>query len=130
MKIKNVVLCALIIIFGIVLLTPLPGCSNSPGSSGSSSSSPPSISVVGNWNLTILWSGGHSPESSTITFAADGSFSDSEGGSGTWSLNGNSISWVYPSPHTTYTGTGSSTSMSGTMNSPVAGPGTWTAYKL
>jgi hypothetical protein len=84
-------------------------------------------SIVGTWTLTYNWG---APSTSSITFAANGTFSSSSGSTGTWALSGNAISWTYTSG-TRYVGTvnSSCTSMSGTMIAFDGSTGTWSATR-
>ena len=86
-------------------------------------------SIVGDWTLNYDWNCDGSSNTATITFAADGTFTTSGGGSGTWTQNGDQVQWVYDNG-TTYDGTISGDTMSGTMVGYTGSTGCWDATRI
>jgi len=87
--------------------------------------------IVGSWNLNFRWTNSGSTGATVITFSGNkksGSFQSSVY-TGTYTVNGKNVTWVY-SGGTTYTGNFTDkNSMSGTMVDYNGNPGTWTATK-
>ena len=63
------------------------------------------MSVPGTWNLYYDWTCGGNYANDTTTFNNDGTFSDSQGGSGKWTSNDGQLLFQYNnSLHTSYEG--------------------------
>ena len=71
--------------------------------------------VIDDWVVYYDWDCNGSPGSAVITFSADHTFTDSQGGSGTWNLNNSEIVWIYSPSGTQYTGLIAGNYMAGTM---------------
>jgi len=88
----------------------------------------PVASIVGLWNILYDWSCDGLPGSTWIEFFNGGTFNNGEGYSGTWTQNGNQVEFVYTNG-TTYTGTFSGDTMTGTMDSLSGFTGCWDATR-
>ena len=82
------------------------------------------IDALGEWTVYYDWGCTGFPGSATIIFNPDFSFTDSQGGSGTWTQSANFIVWTY-SIGTQYTGYIAGNHMAGTMQSFNGSPGCW-----
>lgn len=84
---------------------------------------------VGTWVTTYDWGCNGSSNTSVDHFYNNGTYIDSFGGTGTWSVSKNSITVNYANG-TVYSGTIDGDVMSGTMVSAgTGGTGCWSAYR-
>lgn len=86
--------------------------------------------VVGDWTVYYDWGCTGSPGTAGMTFYDDFTFVDSTGQPGKWLLNGNHIVWIWDHIPTDYAGTVIGDTMEGTMMSPYAMSGCWTADRV
>jgi len=82
--------------------------------------------VIGDWVVYYDWDCDGNQGTAVISFFVDHTFSDSQGGSGIWDLNGSEIVWTYPIAGVQYTGLVAGNFMTGTMVNPV-NSGCWDA---
>jgi hypothetical protein len=84
----------------------------------------------GRWSLDYEWRNYPGSDFGSITFNSDGTCNSAPFGSGTWTLNADSVTLTMRQAFTTYNLTGEVTAtngMIGTMRSSAHGSGTWTA---
>lgn len=84
----------------------------------------------GRWSLDYEWTNYPGSQFGSITFNSDGTCNSAPFGSGTWTLDADSVTLTMRQTVTTYTLKGAITAtngMIGTMRSTVHGSGTWTA---
>jgi hypothetical protein len=87
--------------------------------------------LAGTWSHQYDWGCDGNPRSATIDISSDGTFTTSEGYSGSWSLDGSEITLRFAeAPRAVYTGTVSGNSMiDGTMVTDNNNSGCWTASR-
>ena len=91
--------------------------------------------IRGEWilNFYVVAANIQPPGTATITFTGSltsGTFVDSAGGAGTYTVNDMAVEWTYPSG-TVYSGNfDSTTTMSGTWQMPEGYTGPWDATKM
>lgn len=93
-------------------------------------------SITGDWDLNYNWDcSDEYSDPATLSFYSDGTFyvsEDTSGGSGTWTLNGDSLDYIYSEePYAHYAGTVNSSRdyIEGTIATSDGGVGCFKAYK-
>jgi hypothetical protein len=88
------------------------------------------MSVPGTWNSYYDWTNSGSYAHDTVTFNANGTFSDSQGGSGKWSSHDGQLLLQYDnSLHTAYEGSIVDSAIVGISSTFTGLSGSWYAIK-
>jgi hypothetical protein len=86
-------------------------------------------SIVGQWNMHYDWDCAGTPLTVVLTFNSNQTFVSSSGVSGTWSMDGSFIKWVYTNG-TTYQGWVAGEYMAGNVVSYSGATGCWNADRV